>query len=91
MLKESQIEHKVCEYSKEVGWLCYKFSSPSNRGVPDRIFIKNSKLIFIEFKAFGKEPTRLQSFVHKKIRLAGFEVYVVDNFRDGKNIIDNVV
>jgi len=36
---ERDIERKVCEMAKVAGWLAFKFVSPAQRGVPDRIFI----------------------------------------------------
>ena len=59
-MRESEIEKKVSNYAKTQGWLSYKFVSPSNRGVPDRIYLKAGKCIFIEFKAPKKKPTKLQ-------------------------------
>lgn len=86
-MRESYIEKKVCEYAEELGWTNYKFSSPGNRGVPDRILLRNGKVIFIEFKSKGKEASKLQSFIHKIIRGCGFKVYVVDDIWVGKKII----
>ena len=53
---EKQIESKVVKKAKELGFLTYKFSSPSNRGVPDRIFISPyGEVFFIEFKSNERE------------------------------------
>ena len=52
-MKESDIEKKVSIYAKKLGFTTYKFTSPSSRGVPDRIYIKNGITFFIEFKAQG--------------------------------------
>ena len=83
MLRESAIEQKVCEIAKRHDWLTYKFVSPSNRGVPDRIFIKDGRIVFIEFKAPGKKPTKLQAHTINKIRDAGCEVWICDNVESG--------
>lgn len=88
-MKESEIEKKVCEYAKGRGWLTYKFVSPSNKGVPDRVLLKRGVCIFIEFKAKGKLPTKLQAKVLASIHNQGFLTYVVDNVEEGKKIIDN--
>ena len=90
MTRESEIEKKVCEYAKSKGWLIYKFQSPSNRGVPDRILLKDGKTVFIEFKAPKKTPTKLQDKVISRIISQGFEVYVVDNMDLGKELINNI-
>lgn len=83
---ESTIEKKVSEYAKSKGWLSYKFTSPSNRGVPDRIYMKNGICLFIEFKAPKKKPTKLQEKVIERIKAEDFLVYVIDSIDEGKNI-----
>ncbi len=85
---ESKIEKDVCDYAKSKGWLVYKFVSPSNRGVPDRIFMRHGKMFFIEFKATGKHPTKLQEKKARDIQKQLFGVYVVDDIDIGKKIID---
>jgi len=85
---EKEIEKKVCDYAKKFDWVTFKFVSPSNRGVPDRIFMRQHKMMFIEFKAKGKKPTNLQNLVAQTISKTGFEVFVVDNVDQGKGIID---
>jgi len=86
-MRESKIENEVCKHAKKLGWKCYKFSSPGNKAVPDRIFLRNNKIIFIEFKATGKKPTNLQQKIIKRIKNEGFEVFVVDNIEFGKKVI----
>jgi|TARA_R110000787_G_scaffold11723_2_gene38540 Holliday junction resolvase len=85
---EAPIEKAVCKYAKDKGWLVYKFVSPANRGVPDRIFMKDGEVFFIEFKATGKKPTKLQQSVISKMRDNLMTVYVVDSIEYGKDIID---
>lgn len=86
-MRESKIEREVCKYAKETGWLCYKFSSPGNRGVPDRIFIRKGRIVFIEFKATGNKPTKLQESIISKMRMQGIEVSIIDNIENGKYIL----
>jgi len=84
---ESEIEKKVCEYAKSQGWLTFKFTSPGNRHVPDRIFIKDSAVFFVEFKRKNLCPTKAQHQLACKIRSHNIEVYVVDCFDSGKELI----
>lgn len=58
---EKKLEKRCCDVARANGWWTRKFSSPSNRGVPDRIFLKEGRVLFIEFKAPGNEPTKLQA------------------------------
>lgn len=83
---ESTIEKKVKDYAKAKGWLSYKWSSPSVKGVPDRIFLRAGKAVFVEFKATGKRPTKLQQYVINKLREEDCVVYVVDSIERGKKI-----
>ncbi len=85
-MRESEIEKKVSNYAKTKGWLSYKFVSPANRGVPDRIYLKEGKCIFIEFKAPKKKPTKLQDKVIERIRNEDIPVYVIDDVDEGKKI-----
>jgi hypothetical protein len=57
---EKKLEKRCTDIAKANGWYTRKWASPSSRGVPDRIFIKEGKVIFIEFKAPGNRPTKLQ-------------------------------
>ena len=59
---ESAIEAAIRKHAIKTGWLCYKFSSPAHRGVPDRIFFSlKGEVALIEVKAPGKKPTPLQA------------------------------
>lgn len=87
-MKESTIETKVCNYAKSKGWLVYKFVSPSNKGVPDRIFMKEGLVFFMEFKQEGKKLTKLQQKIANDIVEQNIKVFVVDNVMSGIRIID---
>jgi hypothetical protein len=85
---ERDIEKAVCAYAKSLGMLCYKFTSPSRRSVPDRLFItKTGTVFFIEFKRKGQKPTASQMVEIAKIRVTGTLVAVVDGVENGKVVI----
>lgn len=87
-MKEKQIESKVVKKAKELGFLTYKFSSPSNRGVPDRIFISpHGEVFFIEFKSTKGKLSQLQKKVIKDITIRDVDVFVVDHFEIGLEIL----
>lgn len=86
---EKDIERRVCEHAKANGCLCYKFTSPSRRSVPDRLFITPSgDVFFIEFKRLGQQPTAAQAAEIAKIREKLVPVAVVDNVDGGKAFVD---
>lgn len=50
-MRESSIESYLVRKVKEHGGLCYKFVSPGNPGVPDRIIITpTGKTVYVELK-----------------------------------------
>jgi len=86
---EKDIEGKVVKYAKEQGCLVYKFTSPSRRSVPDRLFITpTGTVFFIEFKRLGEKPTASQEVEIEKIQLCDVAVRVADNVDDGKRFVD---
>ena len=89
-MKESCIEKKVCDYAKTKGFLSYKLQGMHNKGLPDRLFLKNGNVFFIEFKAPKKSPTKLQLYTIKLLQKNKFEVYVLDNVEKGIEIIDKI-
>jgi len=89
-MRESEIETKVCNHAKYLGWLCYKWVSPGNRSVPDRIFFRNGKTIIIEFKAKGKRPTKLQQKTISKLQDQYIPTYVIDDVGEGIVLFNNL-
>ena len=57
---EKQIEKSSVQKAKAEGWYTRKFASPSHRGVPDRLFIKNGVVVFIELKTKVGKVSKLQ-------------------------------
>ncbi|QAX31809.1 VRR-NUC domain-containing protein [Leisingera sp. NJS204] len=80
------MERKVCEAAKRAGWLVYKFVSPTQKGVPDRFFVRAGRVVFVEFKAAGKKPTPLQARQIEKLIDQGMEVHVIDSVEDGARL-----
>jgi hypothetical protein len=86
---EKIIENKVVHHAKSKRWLAYKFTSPSCRGVPDRMFISpDGNVLFIEFKRKGHLPTALQEKKIKELRDHKMKVVIVDNIEQGIALID---
>lgn len=77
---EKDIEKYLVSEVKKVKGRAYKWVSPGNVGVPDRIVLFPLGLVaFVELKASGKKPTPIQLSQHKKLELLGFEVFVIDS------------
>lgn len=88
---ESQVEGALVRYAAKKGVLTFKFSSPSHRGVPDRIFMCNGNVLFLEIKRPGERPTRLQEHTLRAIKACGVAADWVDNDDDGKAFIDSLL
>jgi len=87
---EAKIEQAIRRYAERRGVLCYKFSSPAHRGVPDRMFVANGKVLFLEIKAPGNRPTKLQSRELQKLTDAGVMATWVDNLTSAMTLIDKL-
>jgi len=90
---EKLIEQKVCDHAKKLGCLVYKFTSPSRRSVPDRLFIMpdGKGVFFIEFKRKGQKPTPAQVVEIEKIKKQGVQCFVADTVDIGKFAVDNML
>lgn len=88
---EAVIERYLQRHCKEAGILCWKFISPSNAGVPDRVLMFNGRVVFVELKAPGKKPRPLQVQRHEEMRARGIDVRVIDNRPDCLALIDELL
>lgn len=76
---EKQIEAYLRDRIRQIGGKAYKFISPGNDGVPDRLVcLPGGRAVFVELKAPGKEPRPLQIHQIGKLRQLGFWVEVLD-------------
>ena len=78
---EKQIEqYLVKTWEKETGGLCLKFPPIFFAGFPDRICLASpGVIVFVETKAPGKTPRKLQTRIHDKLKGLGFRVEVIDS------------
>lgn len=91
MGQESIVEKHLRERAKENDYLCYKFTSPGNNGVPDRILIGHGQTIFIETKAPKKVPRKLQERVIGRMREHGANVLVIDTKEKVDELFDKIL
>ena len=85
---ENPIELDVTKHAKATGWLVRKLRWIGRRGAPDRFFAKNGFIVFIEFKAPGKKPNAQQKREHRRLRLFGVRVWVIDSVEEGCRRLD---
>ena len=68
-MREAEIEARLVRGVKEAGGLCYKFVSPGNPGVPDRlILLPGGRILFVELKTPGGKLSNIQSWRIQEMR-----------------------
>ena len=71
-MREKQIEEKLRQAIKAMGGFAYKFTSPGNIGVPDRIVIlPGGRIWFVELKADAGRLTPNQERQIQRIKETG--------------------
>lgn len=78
--RESDIEGYLIKCVKEVKGLLRKVKWIGYNGAPDRLFMLKGFACWVELKAPGEEPDRLQRLEHRRLRWAGMEVVVIDSY-----------
>lgn len=79
-MEEQKIEDYLKNKVNGLGGKAFKFVSPGNAGVPDRIvIIPKGHIFFVELKAPGKKPRKLQIVIMNQLRKLGCNVLVIDS------------
>lgn len=84
-MRERDLERYLMRRVKALGGLCFKFVSPGNAGVPDRLIIlpKNG-IRFLELKSVFRKPTKLQQYRLAQLQALG----CVAAWADSREAID---
>ena len=81
-MKESEIESILVSEIRKAGGRAYKWVSPGNSGVPDRIvFLPGGKVIFVELKTDSGKVSAQQKIQINRIQSLGQDVRVVRGIR----------
>lgn len=79
-MREKEIEDYLRLKIKTLGGRAYKFVSPGNAGVPDRlVLLPGGRIAFAEMKAPGGRATPLQKRQMEYIASLGFSVWLLDS------------
>lgn len=89
---ESEVEKNLCKrVKKELHGRAFKFVSPGQNGVPDRIILlPMGRIYFVETKAPGKKLRKLQKWVRDMIQELGFVVLRIDTLEKVEMFIRQV-
>lgn len=75
---EAEVQASVIKKYKKEGWLVNKIIQCTNNGWPDLELYKNKVVFFVECKATGETPNKLQEYRHQLLRDQGFAVLIID-------------
>ena len=88
-MKERDIEALLRDGVKQLGGKAYKWVSPGNAGVPDRIVIlPGGKVVFVELKQENGRLTRLQKMQQETLRAMGAAAVTLRGTEDVKMYLD---
>lgn len=90
-MREVQIENYLVREIKKLGGLCWKFTSPGQRGVPDRIILlPKGKVIFVELKTETGRLSVLQQRTITVLKNLGQRTYVLKSKEEVKQFIEEL-
>lgn len=79
MEREKDIEQYLKKQVEKQGGLCWKFTSPGNAGVPDRLVITPKRTIYVELKRPGEMPRPIQQVRINQLLQMNQRVFVLDS------------
>lgn len=88
---ERKVESLLKRLVERYGGRCFKFVSPSNPGVPDRIVVFRGWLYLVELKTIGGTLTKSQKALFPIIRAMGTPIYELYTTGEVENWIDGLL
>lgn len=89
---ERDIEKRLMTGIKNMGGRAYKWVSPGNAGVPDRIvLLPGGKIWFVELKTETGKTTRLQEAQIRLLSRMGFNIRVLHGLAEVEAFIEEVM
>lgn len=90
-MKESTVETRLVRGVRKLGGLCYKFTSPGNPGVPDRIVIlPDGRTIYVELKTEIGRLAKIQRWQLEEMRKRGADVRVLKGMEQVTAFLEEV-
>lgn len=90
MQLENDIEKRLIKKVKDLGGLSFKFTSPSTKGVPDRIVIFNGQTHFVELKRPNGAPRALQLYWISEIKSQGVDALTLSTFDEVDEFVERL-
>lgn len=90
-MRERELEELFRKKVRQAGGRAYKFVSPGNSGVPDRLVVlPEGKIGFVELKAPGEKSKPDQCCQQRKLEDLGCYVAVLDNPETVEEVIQEI-
>lgn len=90
-MRESEIEACLVRMVRERSGLCYKWVSPGNPGVPDRIVITPAgRTIFVELKTQAGRLSAIQKWKRAQLEERGADIRVLRGMNQVKTFVREV-
>lgn len=90
-MRERVVEQALVKAVKARGGICPKWVSPGLDGVPDRIvLLPHGRIGFVELKAPGERPRKLQEARLRLLRKLGYKSYVCDRVELIEGILEEI-
>ena len=88
---EKDIESWLNKKVKELGGISFKFVSPNNPGVPDRIYIfPEGKVYFVELKTETGRMSGIQKWQRQRLQEMGCQFYSVKGMKQAREFIEEL-
>ncbi|WP_346663230.1 VRR-NUC domain-containing protein [uncultured Merdimonas sp.] len=88
-MREKEIEKRLVAGVKNLGGKAYKWVSPGNNGVPDRIVILPGRApVFVELKTESGRLTALQQVQISRLKDLGQDVLVLYGWEQVKDFLE---
>lgn len=87
-VRESRIERSACLLAEQRGWFQVKVEKASIRGFPDRLFIKEGRTLFVEFKNERGILSDDQRRVVAQMREHGADVWVISSLEEADALFE---
>lgn len=90
MVNESDIERKLKKSIENLGGLAWKWVSPGQVGVPDRIIMVGGQIYLVELKTETGRLSPIQIATHNKIRKAGCNPITLYGMMDVERFVEEI-
>lgn len=89
-MRERNIERYLSKCVKALGGKCSKMIPSYDAGIPDRLVMLYGKTYFVELKAPGKKPSKLQAHFLEQLKKQGYNTAVLDSYEAVDEFIKSV-